>query len=365
MKAIVVSPARREVALRDVSPPGPLEARQVRVRTLAIGLCGTDKEIARFEYGTPPDGEDYLILGHECLGEVVEVGPGVERLAVGDLVVPRVRRPCAQPGCAPCRAGRSDYCITGHFMERGIKGLHGFGCEEWVEDVMYVHGIKPSLRSVGVLAEPLTIAEKALSTAAIVQSRLPQADGTRRGALVIGSGAVGLLGAMALRQADYRVHVYARSPAQGNPKAAAAERIGAHYLSSEAIAASALPAQTGGFELVYEAAGASGTAFEVLAALAPNGVFILTGVPGRRQSLQLDGAALMKSVVLNNQLVVGTVNAGPDAFEAALADLLKFEGRWPGALDGLITHRHPPEEAPEVLNAGVRGGIKHVVEFRR
>jgi glucose 1-dehydrogenase len=365
VKAITMHPARREIALTDIAPPKKLDAGHVRVRTLELGLCGTDKEIAAFELGTPPEGDDYLVVGHECLGEIVEVGPGVDGLAVGDLVVPQVRRPCARTECGPCRAGRSDYCITGEFKERGIKDLHGFGSEEWVDEARYLHRADTSLRQVAVLTEPLTIAEKALSTVATVQARLPSGPGSPGKALVIGSGAVGQLGALALRRAGYRVHVYARSPAKDNPKAAAAERIGAGYLSSEQVPVSALTDTIGGFELVYEAAGAASLAFEVLTALAPNGVFIVTGVPGRKQVLDLDGAALMKSVVLNNQLVVGTVNAGPDAFEAALRDLARCEARWPNAANALITHRHAPEQAPEVLGAGVPGGIKHVVEFAR
>ncbi len=364
MKALAVFPAQRTLKLVDVPEPGALAEGQVRVLTHEVGICGTDKEIASFQYGTPPPGSDFLVIGHECLGEVIEVGPGVQGFSPGDLVVPRVRRPCPHTRCLPCRQGRSDYCTTGEYTERGIKGVHGFACEQWVESAPYLHRVENRLRAVGVLTEPLTIAEKALLTLETVQARLPGPRDMRAGrcALVIGSGPVGLLGAMALLRADYRVHVYARSPAP-NEKAEAASRVGAHYLSSREVPASQLPARAGPLDFVYEAAGASGTAFEVLRTLGPNGVFVFTGVPGRKEPLTLDGAGLMRDLVLKNQLALGTVNAGPDAFALAISDLGRFESRWPGALAGLITHRHAPAEGPELLRSGLKGGIKHVLGF--
>ena len=67
------------------------EPDQVRIRMLEIGICGTDKEICAFEYGTPPEGSDYLVIGHESLGEVMEVGPEVSRVKVGDRVAQATR----------------------------------------------------------------------------------------------------------------------------------------------------------------------------------------------------------------------------------------------------------------------------------
>jgi glucose 1-dehydrogenase len=156
--------------------------------------------------------------------------------------------------------------------------------------------------------------------------------------------------------------MYARTPAP-NPKSEAAARVGARYLSSQDVPPSQLPARAGPLDFVYEAAGASKTAFDVLRELGPNGVFAFTGVPGRKEPLTLDGAGLMRDLVLKNQLALGTVNAGPDAFSGAITDLARFEARWPGALAQLITHRHPPEEGPSLLKEGLEGGIKHVLAF--
>src|SRR2546427_3594643 len=101
-------------------------ASQVKIRSLEVGVCGTDREICTFVYGSPPDGFDYLVLGHESLGEVIEVGSGVSQFKPGDLVVPSVRRPCRHAHCLACREDKQDFCYTGDFTERGIKMTHGF-----------------------------------------------------------------------------------------------------------------------------------------------------------------------------------------------------------------------------------------------
>src|SRR5215510_11851722 len=126
MKAIAVNPNRRTVQLIDHEEPRVSSPTQVKLRMLDIGVCGTDREICAFQYGTPPAGSDHLVIGHESLGEVVEAGSAVRRLKHGDLVVPMVRRPCSHAECVACRAGRQDFCYTGDFAERGIKSLPGF-----------------------------------------------------------------------------------------------------------------------------------------------------------------------------------------------------------------------------------------------
>ena len=107
--------------LIDCDEPTLSSPTQVKVRMLEVGVCGTDREICAFDYGTPPGGAPHLIIGHESLGEVVEVGPAVTRVKRGDLVVPMVRRPCRHEHCAGCRHERQEFCFTGDFHERGIK----------------------------------------------------------------------------------------------------------------------------------------------------------------------------------------------------------------------------------------------------
>ena len=121
MKAITVYPSRREVKLVQMDEPAITTPTQVRMRTLEVGVCGTDKEICAFDYGTPPDGSSGLVIGHESLMEVVDAGSGVAGFKPGDLVVPTVRRPCPHDWCDPCRTGRQDFCLTDTFPEHGIR----------------------------------------------------------------------------------------------------------------------------------------------------------------------------------------------------------------------------------------------------
>jgi threonine dehydrogenase-like Zn-dependent dehydrogenase len=331
---------------------------------LDVGVCGTDTEICRFDYGgTPPPGEDHLVVGHEGLGRVAQVGAGVSGLAPGDLVVPMVRRPCDRRECRACRSGHQDFCETGAYTERGIIGAHGFLAEVVVEDERYLVRLAPELRPVGVLTEPLTIAEKAVRQFVEVRRRLPWLaeadkaqllDGT---GLVLGAGPVGLLGCMLLRLRGLAVTVYSRGGSD-DPRAALIRRLGATYHCSAEVPASELAARLGGIDLVYEAAGASQLAFDVLPQLGANGVFIFTGVPGRKHRIEVPGDAIMRNLVLRNQAVVGTVNAGRIDFESAARDLLAIRERWPGALEALITGRYPMSRFCE---RATNGGIKNVI----
>lgn len=369
MKAVAVIPKSRRVELIDVEPPELSGPSQVELRMLEVGICGTDKEIAAFEYGSPPPGADHLVIGHESLAEVVDVGASVSRVRRGDLVVPTVRRPCPHEHCVACREGRQDFCYTGDFTERGIKERHGYMTELVVDDESFLNVVPPEIREVAVLVEPLTIAEKALAQVRQVQQRLPwgcagstPSDvGRCHRAVVLGAGPVGLLGAMALAAEGFQVTVFSREPS-GGPKAALVESFGAAYVSGATDSIETLATKVGNIDLVYEAVGASAVAFEVMKFLGVNGVFVFTGVPGRRKPVTIDTDLLMRNLVLQNQVVFGSVNAGRDAFEAAIRDLGRFLERWPQATRSLVTGRHPVDAYAELL-AGKIGGIKNVVAF--
>lgn len=369
MKAVAVFPRTKEVKVIEHEAPRMTEPDQVKLRILDIGLCGTDKEICAFAYGTPPAGSDYLVIGHESLGEVIEVGPAASRVNVGDLVVTTVRRPCPHPECRPCRAGYPDFCITGDYTERGIKGAHGFMTEEVVDHERYMHVVPPGLRDVAVLTEPLTIAEKAANQARQIVDRLPwlkrdlQEEARRHNptAVVLGAGPVGLLGAMKLMAAGWQTFVYALAPAP-NPSSDIVEAIGGQYGSQGRIAVEKQKALFGHIHLVYEATGVSRLAFEAWKLLGPNSIFIFTGVPSLKGPIEVDTDLLMRNIVLKNQVIFGTVNASAEHFDEAIRDIGIFHQRWPGAIRALITSRSAPEEAPGVLLGNI-GGIKNVVTF--
>jgi threonine dehydrogenase-like Zn-dependent dehydrogenase len=366
MKAVAVLPEAKQVKLVDHPEPKITRPTEVKVKILDVGICGTDKEICSFQYGTPPAGSEYLVIGHESLGEVVEVGSAVSKVKKGDLVVPTVRRQCSE-NCPACRVGRQDFCFTGKFTERGIGMAHGFMTELVVDEDRNLNRLEPQMRDVGVLVEPLTIAEKALKQVWDVQDRLPwfspNVPETERGyqhnAVVLGAGPVGLLGAMALVNSGFKTYVYSLE-APPHPKADVCKTIGATYVCAAQVNLDQLAEMVGNIDYVYEATGASKLSFEMVKRLGVNGCFCFTGVPGRKAPVEMDTDLLMRNMVLKNQLVYGTVNANREAFEAAIKDLTTFRAKWGDAVRTIITQRHPIDAAPELL-VGNTAGIKNVI----
>jgi threonine dehydrogenase-like Zn-dependent dehydrogenase len=253
------------------------------------------------------------------------------------------------------------------FSERGIKERNGFMTELVVDDERYLNVVPPALREIGVLAEPLTIAEKALRQVDEVQRRLPwvcphelgKPAGFCHRAVVLGAGPVGLLGAMALAATGYMVTVYSREPAP-NAKSELLAQIGVEYVSSQDASPEQLAAMLGNIDLVYEASGASAASFELMKVLGTNGVFVFTGVPGRKVPISLDADFLMKRMVLNNQVLFGTVNADRGAFESAIQHLAEFDRRWPKQVRALITGRFGIDAHASLLQ-GRAAGIKNVI----
>ncbi len=372
MKAVAVFPGKKEIQIIDHPEPHITLPDHVKLRILDIGICGTDQEICRFEYGTPPAEADYLIIGHEALGEVIEVGASVKTFKPGDLVVPTVRRPCLDSTCRSCTADHPDFCYTDGFTERGIKGIHGFMTELVVDQEHYMHPVPDTLRDVAVLVEPLTVAEKALMQSLWLMQhhhRPPwlHADtpaeqwGHGLNALVLGAGPVGILGAMALLTRGFRTYVYSREQAPDR-RVGLVEALGATYLSTEQVSPAQLVKYTGNIDLVYEAVGHSSFALDILHELGTNGIYILTGVPGLQSLTEIDIAGLFRTMVLKNQVVMGSVNATGEAFAAAIHDLEVFSRRWPDALRTLIAGRYPIEQASNLLLRRT-GGIKSVISF--
>jgi threonine dehydrogenase-like Zn-dependent dehydrogenase len=368
MKAVAVFPKQRQYRVLPDHPEPRLEKpTEAKVRILDVGICGTDKEIVAFDYGTPPAGSEYLVIGHESLGEVVEAGPEVTHVRPGDLVVTSVRRPCPHASCVACRAGRQDFCYTGDFEERGIKQRHGYMTEFMVDEAQYMSPVPRSLRDVGVLVEPLTIAEKAIAQLWAVQDRLPWACPVEPGAppaychkaVVLGAGPVGLLGAMKLVVEGFETFVYSKSDGSGRRRNIV-EKIGAKFIQAEDHDVAAMAALVGNIDVVYEAVGASQLAFEVLKYMGANGVFIFTGVPGRKAPVAVDTDLIMRNYVLKNQILYGSVNASQASFGDAIQDLGTFTERWPEAVRGVISQRFPIDAAAEPLSGKV-GGIKNVI----
>jgi threonine dehydrogenase-like Zn-dependent dehydrogenase len=371
MRAVGVFQGRKEVRMVEHIAPKISHDDEVRIRSLEVGICGTDKEICTFVYGAPPAGFEYLVIGHESLGVVEDVGANVRGLKPGDLVVPSVRRPCNDPDCEPCRVERQDFCKTGRFTERGINQRHGFMTEFYVEHEHFLNFVPANLRDIAVLVEPLTVAEKGLAQAWKTQQRLPwisddappDQPGEGLNAVVLGAGPIGILGAMALVANGFKTYVYSRMK-KPNPKADLVESFGATYISAEVETPDQLAARVGNIDLIYEGVGVSSVSFDILRVLGQNGIFIFTGIPAPGKTISVAGNDIMRNVVLKNQAVIGTVNADRCAFQNAIRDLGVFKERWPNAIKSLITNRYPVENYRDLLLGDKdRNSIKNVITF--
>lgn len=353
MRAAIVTPGKPE-SMRVADLPDP-ESRdgEALVRTVTVGLDATDREVAE-GYGEPPPGDDFIVVAHEA-AEVVERSPD-PRLEEGTLVAPIVRRPDPVP-CANCAAGEWDFCTNGRYTERGIKGAHGFASERFAEAPAFLVPVSETLRDVAVLVEPLSIVAKGLEQVRRVQDRMRWEP---RAAAVLGAGPIGLLAVLSLRLWGIDVAVYDRSDA--GPKRAVPEAAGATFVRAEddGPLADALPFEP---DVIVEATGYSPLALEAVHALAPNGVAVLTGVSSGSRIIKVDAACLNLEMVLENKVLVGTVNANRRHFEAAVRDLAAVEERWPGLAARFITRRLPLERFAAGLDKEA-GDVKVVVDMK-
>jgi threonine dehydrogenase-like Zn-dependent dehydrogenase len=336
MKAVAVHPGRpNTMHLREAPRPGVSEVpdgRGVLVKVLRVGVDGTDKEINAAEYGAAPPGFDYLIVGHESFGQVVEVGPAVTELAAGDYVVATVRRPGSS---IYDRIGTYDMTTDDMYYERGINLRHGYLAEYYVDEPEYIVKVPPGLKEVAVLLEPTTVVEKGIAQAYEIQRRLRV--WRPRKAAVMGAGTVGLLAALVLRLRGLEVTVFGRTAAP--------------YLNSDLVHALGAPYEStlttpiltgaeryGPFDLIFEATGASAVVFESMRALAKNGVLVLSSVTGGDRMIEVPADRINLEFVLGNKVMVGTVNANREYFEMGVKDMTHAESQYPGWLKRLLTH---------------------------
>ena len=347
MRAITVSPGVASSArLDDVGEPAASDGA-VLVRTLALGVCATDREILSGAYGSAPPGESRLVLGHESLGEV-EAAPRDCGVAPGDLVVGIVRRPDPVP-CIACAAGEWDMCRNGRYTERGIKERNGYGAERFRIEPEFVVKIDRGLGILGVLLEPASILAKAWDHAERIghRARVWQP----RTLLVTGAGPIGLLAALMGAQRGLDVHVLDHN--KGGPKEAIVRDLGASYHSDAGSLAELAP------DILMECTGAPAVIRDCLAATAPAGIVCLTGVTELGKTFDLDIGRLNRTMVLDNDVVFGTVNANRRHYEMAADALARADRNW---LAKLITRRVPLARWSEALEHR-KGDIKVIIDF--
>jgi threonine dehydrogenase-like Zn-dependent dehydrogenase len=328
----------------------------VRVKVLRVGVDGTDREINDAQYGRAPEGEPYLILGHENFGRVEEVGPSVSELAPGDYVVSTVRRPGRSLYDA---IGTQDMTTDDVYYERGINLLHGFLSEEYVDSADHMVAIPRGVKDVGVLLEPLTVVEKGIAQAYEIQRRL-RVWRPRRAA-VLGAGTIGLLATLAFRLRGLDVTTFGKAP-RPNRNAALVEALGARYVVSSETTVPQGAQRDGAYDVVFEASGFSPLVFDGMEALAKNGVLVLSSVTGGERKVEVDADRLNLGFVLGNKVMVGTVNANREYFEQGVRDIAHAEAAHPGWLSRLLTHPvkglESVDELFDKLNGGAKGAIK-------
>lgn len=328
MRALGVRPGVKDsLELLQVDAPAESEG-SVLVEVIAVGLCGTDKEIVAAEYGEAPAGSDHLILGHENLGRVLSA-PAGSGLAEGDLVVGIVRRPDPVP-CEACAQGQWDMCRNGKYTEHGIKGLHGFAREQYRADPDALVKLDPALEGVGVLLEPTTIVAKAWQHTEAIGQR---AFFDPKVAVVTGAGPVGLLAALLGVQRGLEVHVF--DQVQDGPKPDLVKALGATYHTDTLTDSGVLA------DVLIECTGVPSVVMETITKHGLDAVTCLTGVSSTGKRLPVDVGAANREAVLGNDVVFGSVNANRGHYEAAAEALKKADGDW---LARLITRRVPLED---------------------
>lgn len=349
MQALVVRPGEAHSArVADVPQPTMREG-EVALRTLEVGVCGTDREISEGLFGIAPEGDDVLVLGHEFLGVVEEDGYGFAR---GDLVTAIVRRSCER--CLACSEGAPDSCLTGDYSERGITRLHGFARELVAEDPAQLIEIPRSLGRLGVLVEPASICERAIRHARAIGGRQPW---ELQRALVIGAGAIGMLSTYLLRLAGLDVWTAALDPA-GDPRAELVAASGARYVSTGAEPLTSLREEAGGFDLVVEATGNAQVMADSIGMLRRSGVACLLGLDPRRRTVELDGRVLGVDAILENRVVFGSVNANRIDWLAAVESLDRARERWPDVLPEFVGLRVPLDQFADAFgHAGVKATL--------
>jgi glucose 1-dehydrogenase len=347
MRAITLIPGQPDSARLDDVPEPSEEQGDVLVDGLALGICGTDAEIVRGEYGYgPPPGEERLILGHESLGRVRECPDG-SGFSPGDLVVGIVRRPDPEP-CFCCARGEFDFCRNGRYTERGIKELHGYGSERWRVEADYAIRLDPALESVGVLMEPTSVVAKAWEQIERISER---ACHDMRSVLITGAGPIGLLAAMLGAQRGLEVHVL--DTVKEGVKPELAQSLGATYHSGAVK-------DVGLVDVVIEATGVGQVVLDALTITGAGGIVCLTGVSPAGRSIEVDVGMLNRTMVLENDVVFGSVNANRRHYDAAAEALGRADQEW---LERVITRRVPLSRWAEALDRTGHDDVKVVVDL--
>ena len=309
--AVLVAPRTFRVETVDDPSAG---AGEVLVRVAGAGICGTDYRIWTGERQV----RHPLIPGHEFIGDVVGVGPGVTRVAAGDRVAVEPNWGCGV--CDLCRAGMENLCLARTAV--GIDRDGGFAEMAVLPERACWPAPAGLASDVLLFAEPLAVVMRAVERAA------PQPGET---AAVIGTGTLGLLALQVLTLRGCRVLVVGRT----DRRLGLARELGARATiagAGEPVADAARRfAGRDGVDLVIETAGTAAAvelALGQVGVVRPGGRVVLTGLPH-------DPARIEFFWIVRREIDIRGSMIYRDEFGQAVS--LLTQGRL--RVDALLTHR--------------------------
>lgn len=346
MRAATVVPGKPDLAAVTELPDPVPNPGELLVEGLLVGVCSTDDEVTESSHGALPPGQDRMVLFHESVGRVLHA-PAISGFREGDYVVGVVRRPDPEP-CGACAAGQWDFCLNGEYTERGIKELDGFGSQRWTVEPRFAIKVGAGLGELGVLTEPTSVVAKAWEQVELIGRRSYYAP---KNVLVTGAGPIGLLGALLGVQRGLNVHVL--DQVTDGPKPDLVRDLGASYHVS-------LDSLDNEPDVVIEATGSGELVFEVLQRTARNAITALTGISGRHRTVPVPAGAINDELVLDNDVVVGSVNANLRHYQQAVQALAAADRSWLGRL---ISRRVPLERWTDALTPH-DGDVKVVVDLQ-
>lgn len=373
MKAISVNQIKHKLQTIDIPLPS-IKQDEILVKTLLTGICSTDRELLDSPKIVPPRGSDYLIIGHEVVGEVIETGSNISLFQKGDIVVSTIRRGCGK--CIFCNSGRSDICSTGHYEERGILGSHGFMSEYFIEKGECLIKVPKNLKERAVLVEPLSVGVKAVEESFRIQKcRLYgnsdiQEEKIFKKVLVVGAGSIGLLSALVLRNLGVDL-ICLDIDNEDGVKANIIKTMGGQYINlnqyikDDPIDLNKLRDhyEIGMIDLIIDASGNPLTCLQLIDLLQYNGICVLLSLPPRGKLQTFDFNQVLSTIVNKNQIILGSVNSNYNHFMKAVHHLEQAGKTFNTFLDKIITHRYPFSKYQEAFNVKSTNRIKVVLNW--
>jgi len=361
--------------------PGP---RWIRIRTRYSGICGSDLNIITLRQSPALSawGSFPFTMGHENVGVLQEVGEQVRNIRPGDRVVVDPLLSCeareVDPPCPGCASGDRSTCrsfsgtggLSAGILIGGCRDTGGGWSPAFVAHESQIFRVPPHVDDLNaVMAEPFAVALRA------VLLNPPRQGDT---CLVIGSGAIGVLVAAALRALGHSSRVLALArhpfqaelarrygadeviPARGDYRAKVAETLGTNLLRPVL----GPPVLEGGAELVFECAGGSRAFADALRLAAPGGRVVLVGLTGVPRNADCSFIWL-RELTVRGSFCYGVEGPEGDRIRTfARALNLMAQGL---DLSPLVTHRFPLEEYREafrtVTSKAASGAVRAVFEF--